>query len=102
MVAISLLTEYLALLTTQEYPAMSCRTYHLSVAATTDANAAIHCPHAQEEADEPCAEALVVPTFDCDLYASTCVTPGITPAYADCAATLGHNSVRLGVIIFVC
>ena len=82
---------------------MSCRTYHLSVAATTDANAAIHCIHAQEAADAPCAEeTLVEPTFDCDLYTSTCVTPGITPAYADCTATLGHNSVRLGVIIFVC
>ena len=75
---------------------MGCRTYHLSVAATTEPET--HCPHAQEAADEPCAEeTLVVPTFDCDLYTSTCVTPGITPAYADCAATLGHNSVRLGV-----
>ena len=80
---------------------MSCRTYHLGVAATTDA--ATHCPHAQEAADAPCAEeTLVATTFDCDLYTSTCVTPGITPAYADCAATVAANSVRFGVYVFVC
>ena len=29
-----------------EFERLSCRTYHLSVAATSAANAAIHCPHA--------------------------------------------------------
>ena len=82
---------------------MGCRTYHLSVAATTDANAAIHCLHAQEAAEAPCdVETLVAPTFDCDLYTSTCVTPGITPAYAACVTSSSFNSVRLGGCIFVC
>merc|ERR1711865_98546 len=34
---------------------MQCRIYHLSVAATSVANAAIHCKHAAPKAEAPCA-----------------------------------------------
>ena len=61
---------------------MSCRTEHLGRAVSE--NAAAHCPHAMEAATGPCADEIL--DFDCALYESTCVTPGITAAYTNCAA----------------
>ena len=72
--------------------AMSCRKTHLNNAQS---DAAVHCPHAAEAATGPCATELLIPVvapnFDCDLYKTTCVDTSITPAYADCAATVAAN-----------
>ena len=59
-----------------------------------EANAAtIHCPHAQPTAEGPCAteNPLKPDRYSCDAYRDRCVTPGHTPAWADCEGSVAAN-----------
>ena len=44
-----------------------------------------------ESADGPCSSETLINVFDCGLYNTTCVVPGHSPAYDDCAATVAMN-----------
>jgi hypothetical protein len=72
--------------------AMSCRIQHLALASSSG-QAAVHCPHAQPNAQAPCNnEALK--TFNCSLYESTCSGVSGYEAYQNCAATVGVNDAN--------
>ncbi|CAE8630741.1 unnamed protein product [Polarella glacialis] len=74
-------------------PNMTCRAYHLGVAATAD-NAIEHCPHAAQDATGPCVNE-TLKSFNCSLYASTCSgTPGYK-AYTGCSDTVKANPLGM-------
>jgi len=68
---------------------MACRIQHLDLAAKKD-GAAMHCPHAQFDAEAPCAGEKLK-TFDCAVYAKTCKDVAGYEDYVDCAGVVAIN-----------
>jgi len=71
---------------------LACRMYHLSVAATSDSNAATHCPHAGPFGYDMCGGQCE--DFCHQFFASNCA--GTTTAYPDEAACLTYCGTAPG------